>query len=82
MAKEIGDFEVIIRGNKSEGPKEVFVKYFVQDSINTELRSSSKEKVFDAPSIAGMLAKKLHDQGIAGESWTDAISVLESKEEI
>jgi len=76
MAKEIGNFEIIIRGTKADGPQEVYVNYRLQDSSDPEMKSGHKGKRLDSPD----LNKTAHNSGTTGELWADELAQVETDE--
>ena len=76
MAKEVGKFEIVIRGDAS-GPTEAWVRYVIRDSVNTEL-SARREKKLDIST--GQLNKVAHSSAAAGEFWKDTLDEVRSDE--
>lgn len=76
MAKQIGKFEIIIRGVEG-GPAQCFRRYIVQDSVNPELRDR-KESEISAPDFN----KVFHNTGATGELWKDLLDQTKSDEGI
>ncbi len=76
MAKEIVNFEIVLRGDvAADGPHTLFAQYVVQDG---ELRSDRKVKDLSG---SGM-SKKLHDAGSTGEFWRDVFDSVKDGESI
>lgn len=78
MAKQLGKFEIVIRGTEAEGPQEAFVRYFVEDSADTSMRSPLRDTQISSPDFT----KKIHDAGTAGEFWKDEVEAAKTAEEI
>ena len=78
MAKEIGMFEIVIRGTKVEGPTKAYIQYRVQESTDTTLQSGVKSKELDTPD----LAKVFHDSDAVTEFWAEQLAAIESDEGI
>lgn len=76
MAKELGAFELVIRGTAS-GPTEMYRRYAVQDSVNTELQTR-KDVLVDTPDFN----KTAHNAGTVGELWKDEVDAAETAEGI
>lgn len=76
MAKEVGNFEIIIRGTKADGPQEVYVNYRLQDSADSEMKSGHKGKKLEDPS----LNKTMYNDGSTGELWADELAQVETDE--
>lgn len=77
MAKEIGSFEIVIRGTASGGPTEQFIQYRVQDSGDAELGKHKSAKI-ETPSFN----KTLHNTGATGELWKDLLDGAKTEEGI
>lgn len=75
MAKVIGAFELIIRGDVS-GPLKVFRRYVVEDSVNPELQARKEAESNEN------FNKTLHDTGVAGEFWKDEVENAKTAEGI
>ncbi len=76
MAKELGNFEIIIRG-PAAGPTQCFRRYIVRDSVNTELQDK-KESEIAVPDFN----KVFHNAGTVGELWRDEVDQTKSDEGI
>ena len=76
MAKQLGNFELVIRGTK-EKPTEVFRRYAVQDSTDADLKKQKDMKV-DEPDFN----KVCHNEGTVGELWKDQVDAAETAEGI
>lgn len=78
MAKEIGMFEIVIRGTKADGPTKVYIQYRVQESTDTTLQSGTKSKELNGADFN----KVLHNEGTSGEFWADLVAEAESDESL
>jgi hypothetical protein len=77
MAKEIGSFEIIIRGTSSGGPTEQFVQFRVQESTDVDLGKNKSQKI-ETP----VFNKVLHNTGATGELWKDLLDAIKTQEDI
>lgn len=78
MAKQVGSFEIIIRGSATEGPQQAFVRYHVEEATDPTLRGPMKERVLESPDFT----KTFHDAGTTGEFWKDELAQSETDEGI
>jgi hypothetical protein len=78
MSKQLGKIEIVIRGDEASGPLKAFVRYFVEDSADTSMRSGLKEVEIESPDFS----KVLHDAGDVGEFWRDEVDGLKDEEEV
>jgi hypothetical protein len=77
MAKEIGSFEIIIRGTSAGGPTEQYIQYQIRESTDHDL-CRNKSSAVETPNFA----KKVHDAGTAGELWKDLLDATKTAEGI
>ena len=77
MAKELGTFEIVIRGTES-GPTTSFVVYQTKDSTNPELCDRPAPLEDAIPDFN----KTLHNTGAVGEVWKDVVEVVKTIEGI
>ncbi len=77
MAKQIGSFEIIIRGTKADGPTQLYIKYGTEESSDSTLRGRGSKEI-KAPD----LNKIAHNAGSGGELWSDCVAIAESDESI
>lgn len=76
MAKEIGRFIMEISGTKADGPVRCVIRYNLQDSSDSTLRTGMKDKEVSSPNFN----KTFHNAETAGEFWKDEMAAIETEE--
>lgn len=76
MAKQLGTFELVIRGDET-APTEIFRRYRVEDSVDSELRKH-KDVPVDTPDFN----KVCHNTSAIGELWKDQVDAAKTDEGI
>ena len=76
MAKQLGTFELVIRGDAS-APTQMFRRYAVEESTDTTLRKN-QDTLVETPAFD----KTLHDAGSVGELWRDEVDAAKTAEGI
>lgn len=76
MAKELGSFELVIRGTDT-APTQMFRRYIVADSGDPELCKHIDESV-GTPDFN----KVSHNTGAVGELWRDEVDIAKTNEGI
>lgn len=76
MAKQLGTFELVIRGDAT-APTEIFRRYRVEESTDTSLRKNNDVAV-DSPDFN----KTCHNAGSVGELWRDMVDAAKTDEGI
>lgn len=76
MAKQLGSFELVIRGDET-GPTTMFRRYHVEESTDTEMRKHN-----DVPVETPDFDKTCHNTGAVGELWKDMVDAAKTDEGI